>query len=42
MCDEDTDLGLEYTLSKLLSPKAQKARSSSAPAHPAPKKEATP
>jgi hypothetical protein len=41
MCDEDTDLGLEYTLSRLLSPKAQKARSAQ-PARPAPKKEGTP
>lgn len=45
MCDEDTDLGLEYTLSRLLSPKSQQARSSQtsrpAPA-PAPKKEGTP
>lgn len=37
MCDEDTDLGLEYTLAKMLSPKGKAARAAvKAPPRPAP------
>jgi uncharacterized membrane protein len=36
MCDEDTDLGLEYTLSNMLSPKGQQARASVVPPRPKP------
>jgi uncharacterized membrane protein len=38
MCDEDTDLGLEYTLAKMLSPKGRQARAAvkaPAPVRPA-------
>ncbi len=43
MCDEDTDLGLEYTLSRMLSAKGQKARAAVQAPRPAAKKpEATP
>jgi hypothetical protein len=37
MCDEDTDLGLEYTLSNMLSPKGQQARSAMVIPRPKPK-----
>src|SRR4051812_8519600 len=36
MCDEDSDLGLEFTLSKMLSPAGKSARASIKPA-PRPK-----
>ncbi|MBK7863510.1 MAG: hypothetical protein IPJ65_33890 [Archangiaceae bacterium] len=37
LCDEDTDLGLEYTLAKMLSPKGKAARAAvKAPAPPRP------
>jgi uncharacterized membrane protein len=39
MCDEDTDLGLEYTLSRMLSPEAERERAlrrASQPARPPP------
>ncbi len=34
MCDEDTDLGLEYTLTRMLSPEAERERSRRRAAHP--------
>ncbi len=36
MCDEDTDLGLEYTLSRMLSPEAERERARWRAAHPPP------
>jgi hypothetical protein len=36
MCDEDTDLGLEFTLSNMLSAKGQQARASMHPKVKAP------
>lgn len=43
MCDEDTDLGLEYTLTRMLSPEAERARAlrrEVSPPRPAPASEA--
>lgn len=34
MCDEDTDLGLEYTLTRMLSPEAEQERARTRAAHP--------
>ncbi len=36
MCDEDTDLGLEYTLSRMLSPEAERERARRRAAQPPP------
>jgi uncharacterized membrane protein len=36
MCDEDTDLGLEYTLARMLSPDAEQERARRRAAHPPP------
>ena len=36
MCDEDTDLGLEYTLTRMLSPEAEQERARSRAAEPPP------
>ncbi|HSN91498.1 MAG TPA: vitamin K epoxide reductase family protein, partial [Anaeromyxobacteraceae bacterium] len=36
MCDEDTDLGLEYTLARMLSPEAERERARRRAARPAP------
>ncbi len=36
VCDEDTDLGLEYTLGRMLSPEAERERARRRAAHPPP------
>jgi uncharacterized membrane protein len=42
MCDEDTDLGLEYTLGKMLSPAARQARAERRAKQPPPERAAEP
>jgi hypothetical protein len=37
LCDEDTDLGLEYTLARMLSPQAEDERAKWRAAHPPPR-----